>query len=305
MGNLMSGKIPQVPDVPPELIERINEEKLCFFIGAGVSKLIGCMGWKSVASNLVERCFKKGCINYKRRESILGINNPKKIITICYNILCDAKLKNDFFDVIEDALKPNPELLRQFNVYNELSGISAVYITTNIDPNFDTSFTNRIVYKEDDFDPANIFRDKLYKIHGTINDRDSLVFTLPQYFKRYKNSKFDAFLKKLFSEYSVFFLGYGLEEYEILDYLVTKFGEEENELKHWILLPYYQDEDYLLDYDKGYFRSLGIRVIGYEKDDKGYNQIFNVIKKWREEIREVSTVLYEDVKDLEETVDKL
>jgi len=301
----MLGEIPALPNVPPELVEKIDEEKLCFFLGAGISKLIGCMGWKSVASNLVERCFRQKCINYKVRESILKIDNAKKTITICYDVLCKNGFKNDFFDEVEKALTSKPDLLKRFNVYTELSGISAVYITTNIDTHFDNSFRDRIVYRENDFKPENIFRDKLYKIHGTIEDRDSLVFTLPQYFKRYKNPAFSAFLKKVFSEYSIVFLGYGLEEYEILDFLVIKFGQEETELKHWMLLPYYQDEKYLLDYDNGYFNSLGIKVIGYEKDANGYNQLFNVIKEWRGEIREASGILYEDVKDMEETVDML
>jgi hypothetical protein len=300
-----SFEIAGLPDIPTELLERINEKKVAFFLGAGVSRIIGCGGWKSLASNLVEKCFKEKLINYKVRESILRIEDPKKTTTICYNILERNGARAIFFDEIRKALTPNPDLLANCNVYSELSGISAVYITTNIDTHFDSTFTNRIAYRITDFKPENVFRDKLYKIHGTIEDENSLIFTLPQYFERYKNLVFQQFLKRIFSDYTIVFLGYGLEEFEVLDFLVTKFGEEKVELKHWILLPYYRDEQYLLDYDNSYFNSIGIRVLGYEKDEKGYSQLFEVIKKWKGEVRQLSTLLDDDIREMEETVDKL
>jgi hypothetical protein len=100
-------------------------------------------------------------------------------------------------------------------------------------------------------------------------------------------------------------LGYGLEEFEILDFLVKKIGEEKVEQKHWILLPYYSGEEYLKTYDEEYFGSLGISVIGFRKDYHGYRQLYKVIKKWKNEINELSSIPLEDVKDMEDAVDNL
>ena len=172
-------------------------------------------------------------------------------------------------------------------------------------PTLITLLSLRVSFREDQFIAENISRDKLYKIHGSIQDENSLVFTVPQYFKRYRNLAFQSFLKKIFDDFSVVFLGYGMEEFEVLDSLLNKYSKEASEVKHWILLPYYNDEKYLLDYDKSYFRSMGINVIGYRKDEDGYNQLFNVIKKWRSDIRELSSILDEDIKEMEETVDSL
>ncbi|MCW4006928.1 MAG: SIR2 family protein [Candidatus Bathyarchaeota archaeon] len=210
----------------------------------------------------------------------------------------------EFIVEIERALEAKQDLLTSCNVYNELAGISAVYLTTNIDKYFDSTFDGRITHKE--FTPENIVRDKLYKIHGTIDDEKSIVLTLPEYFRRYRNKAFREFLKKIFSEYSVVFIGYGLDEYEVLDFLLEKYSEEEHlERKHWILLPYYNDEKYLLKYDRAYFNSMGINVIGYKKDQEGYKQLHKVIKKWQTEFRELSPIIYEDIKEMEETVDTL
>jgi hypothetical protein len=305
----MSIRIPDLPDVPPEIIKKINERKLCFFLGAGVSKLIGCNSWKEVSTQLVEKCSEMKCIDYKRKESILRINEPKKIITICYNIMCKSGKEALFFEEIKHSLKPDAAKLSNYDIYEELSLLPAIYITTNIDTHFDSAFKEGIVYDVRDFNPSNIFLGKLYKIHGTIDAERSIVFTVPKYLERYRNQNIIRFLDTVFREYSIVFLGYGLEEYEILDFLVTKFGGEyENsptELKHWIVLPYYQGEDYLWDYDKEYFKPLGINVIPFEKDIDGYSQLYKVIKKWRKEITESSIIPHEMVREMEETVDNL
>ncbi|MCK5118296.1 MAG: hypothetical protein KAQ78_01860, partial [Candidatus Latescibacteria bacterium] len=62
--------IEKIPRLPNEIVEAVNNNKLAIFIGAGVSRLIGCRGWDQLAQALINRCFttrKDGssCINYK------------------------------------------------------------------------------------------------------------------------------------------------------------------------------------------------------------------------------------------------
>ena len=190
--------VPSLPDIPPELLEKINEKKAAFFLGAGVSKLIGCSGWKTLGSRLVEKCFEKRYINYKKKESILEIDDPKKIITICQSIFKEKeKGTAGFIGEIKSSLTPNSGLLASYNLYTELAGISAVYITTNIDTHFDSWFIDRIAFRENEFTQDNILRDKLYKIHGTIQDENSIVITLPEYFRRYRKSYLTRFVCRI------------------------------------------------------------------------------------------------------------
>ena len=303
-------EIPKEPDIPENILQSANAGKLCFFLGAGISRLIGCKGWKEVAANLVEKCFELECINFRQKESILGINEPKKIITICYNILYDKGFKDAFFEGIGSCLQTNAEFFKKQNIYNELSSllsqIPAIYLTTNIDTNFDFAFKKtNIVIEEKDFNPKNIFVDKLYKIHGAIEQPNSIIFTVPQYLQRYRNPDFSNFLKQIFSSCSIVFLGYGLEEFEILDFLITKMGPETVGLNHCILLPYYKGEKYLFDFDRDYFKPLGIRVVGFEKDEKGHAQLYKVVKKWTKDLTELTSVPHEMIKLMEETVDNL
>jgi len=299
--------IPKIPPVPKEIVEAVNNETLAVFIGAGVSRLIGCMGWDQLARNLVNRCFttkKKdgsGLINFKERENLIQSKDNKKTITICYYLLKKRGFENIFYEEFENSLKAEEGLLRSQNIYDELYHLRGLFITTNGDEHFDSKFeTTWIVYREDEFNPSNIDRNKLYHIHGSIKDKNSLIFIVPQYIKRYNNRIFRKFLKTIFDKYTVLFVGYGMAEFELLDFLITKFDPKEGkELKHFILLPFYRGEENILEFEQHYYNSMGVEVLPYEKDEKGYGQLYDVIKNWNREINQVSTYLYDTYKEIE------
>ena len=74
----------KIPPIQKEIIEAVNNENLAVFIGAGVSRIIGCMGWDELAQNLVNKCFsikkKDGSlfINFKEKELLLQNKYHKK-----------------------------------------------------------------------------------------------------------------------------------------------------------------------------------------------------------------------------------
>ncbi|WP_369017256.1 SIR2 family protein [Thermatribacter velox] len=305
----MKQEILPVPEVPDKIVEAVNHGTLAVFIGAGVSRLIGCMGWDQLARNLVDRCFstkKKDdstLINFKEKETLIQSKDHKKSITICYYLLKKNGFEDIFYEELKNSLTADKELLKSQNIYDELYRLRGLFITTNADEYFDSKFVpTRIVYRENDFNPSNIDRTKLYHIHGSIKDKDSLIFTVPQYIKRYNNQTFRAFLEKIFREYTVLFVGYGMAEFELLDFLITKFDikKEKKELKHFILLPFYRGEENILEFERYYYNSMGIEVLPYEKDEKGYGQLYEVIEEWNREINQVSTYLYDTYKEIED-----
>lgn len=303
--------IPKILPVPKKIVEAVDNGTLAVFIGAGVSQLIGCKGWNQLAQDLVNRCFstkkKDGSrlINFKEKETLIQDKDYKKTITICHSLLEKHGFENIFYEELKNSLKADEELLRSQNIYNELYYLRGLFITTNVDEHFDSKFeSTRIVWKEEEFNPSKIDRNKLYHIHGSIKDKNSLVFTVPQYFKRYNNQTFRKFLETIFREYTVLFVGYGMAEFELLDFLITKFDpeteEKGKELKHFILLPFYRGEENILDFEQTYYRSMGIEVLPYEKDEKGYWQLYEVIKHWNSEINQVSTYLYTTYEEIED-----
>ncbi len=226
----MKQEIDPIPlPVPPKIIEAFNNEKLVVFLGAGVSRLAGSMSWKDLAANLVERCYTtkhssgNGCITFREKETLLCETDHKKTITICHYILEENGYRDEFFEEFDAALKGEKPPLKSAKIYEELARLNAIFITTNADTHFDRYFrADRIFQNINDFEPSQIEPQQLYHIHGVKGQRESLVFRVDQYIERYKDPKFKKFMEYLFGgEYVILFMGYGLAEFEILDFLIS------------------------------------------------------------------------------------
>ena len=107
-------------------------------------------------------------------------------------------LSDVFIQTIKDSLQPNENLLKTQNIYSELHGLRGLFITTNIDELFDDHFDrSQIIYQG--FNDQDIDTSKLYHIHGSVFDWNSVVLTVKQYFDRY-NDSFREFLIKIFKD---------------------------------------------------------------------------------------------------------
>ena len=303
---MTNSKIEKLPKLPKTILDAADNGTLAVFIGAGVSRIVGCLGWDKLTENLIDRCFTSKCqdgsqcINYKETDILSAERDHKKTISICHYILRENNLENIFYEEFEEALKPKEDLLKAQNIYDELWGLHGVFITTNADQIFHTKFKpEQIVFER--FDSSIIGRNKLYHIHGLISHRESLVFTVSKYIERYRDEIFIKFLKKIFSEYTILFVGYGMNEFELLDYVIPKVDSENKKaVNRFILLPFYSGEENILGFEKSYYASMGISVIGYEKDLRGYGQLYEVIKYWNKEINQVSIYLYDSFQRLED-----
>lgn len=136
------------PKIPEEIEKAINENKFIIFIGAGVSRLVGCISWNELACRLIEECYKKKdekekrLIDYRERELLLQLNDAKKQITIAKDILEN----NDFYRIMEESLKINKN---KENVYEYIKELNGVCITTNADKALDEYYEEKnIKYME-------------------------------------------------------------------------------------------------------------------------------------------------------------
>jgi len=296
------------PKLPDEIRKEVNRDRLVVFIGAGVSRIIGCKGWSELGGELVDACFDENCINYREKVALDREKNPKKKISIVWHILSEQEQDELFFRTIRKHLQANPQKSERFPIYRELYKLRAVYVTTNVDECFDDLyFKDLIVYRPQDFDAGNIDRTRLYHLHGTIKDPDSMIFTTRRYLEHYSDPNnsdpnIRRFLGTIFSEYTVLFIGYGMEEFEVLDFLFTKTGGSSKELKHFILLPMYRGEENILAFEEFYYGDLGIHVISYAIDDEGYDQLHHVIENWQKEINLSSTFLHDSFEEIDRNI---
>jgi hypothetical protein len=273
--------IPIIPNFPSQIKSAFELNKLAVFIGAGASRLIGCTGWADLARNYVKECFRKHYINYLEKERLLQEKDHKKTITICFHLLNQKNELSIFYSLMKNSFEINPELAKKYNIYHELASLNLLVITTNADTHLDKYFLKNIDGKFDDDDIDHSF---LYHIHGSITNHESLIFTTRAYLRHYTNPNFQNFMKKIFQRYTVLFIGYGLGEFEILDYLIKTISPKNEEKKHFLLKPYFEHEKKFYELDNKYYNELGIEVCPFLKDEKGFNQLFYVIQNWKAKI---------------------
>jgi len=298
-------QIKRIPEVPDEIIQAVNDKKLAVFMGAGVSRLLGCYGWDKLAWDLIGICLENGYINFKEKEILSCMQDQKKVITMCYGILKSNNEEKLFYTKMEESLRGDPEKIKNKNIYDEISDFKGLFITTNADKHFDCKFLpGNIKYKMEDFNPDKLKKDALYHIHGCIEHKNSLVFTVDEYIKRYNDGMFGKFMGKISEEYIVLFIGYGLAEFEILDFVITKFYEQGlKKPKHYALIPYFKGEENICGYEQYYYERLGINIVPYSKDELGYEQLYEVMKNWRVKINSLSMALPKSFRYIKEAVE--
>lgn len=283
------------------VMEKFKNRKVVFFIGAGVSRLEGVMGWDDFSKELIKEAFPSLC----DQEQLLQSNiSSKEKISIAYEKFCNDGKKNEFYKKFGKALKPKRV---SSGVYKILAKFNVNYLTTNADKLFEKVLGKEFCYtdfdKEKLFNKKHISRGQLFYLHGRFGGQSSkskLVFTAAEYVRRYNDDAFCSFLRQLFnSDSAVFFIGYGLNEYELIDYVATKVGLQNggNSSLVYSLEPFFSSQETLFSARRLYFNSLGIKILPYCKDN-GYVELINVLKSLLNAFRSQSNVPYDDYQDI-------
>jgi len=205
--------ISEIQKPTDDIYDAIDEDSFCIFIGAGVSRLLGCSSWDQLCVSIIDECNLKGWLPTPVRDKYVKESDIKRVLNICYNKFVRNKEKHRYFEIIRESCKGKEELVLNYNIYDELKKIPSKYVTTNFDLLFSSKFQKRdVIYKNEDFDPENIQREVLYQIHGSINEDESIVLTTSNYAYKYNVTNYLAFLQKLFSDNLILFIGSGFSE---------------------------------------------------------------------------------------------
>jgi hypothetical protein len=152
----------------------------------------------------------------------------------------------------------------------------------------------RSIHKVDQFLPAELSRpNTVVHLHGSVVDPTNMVLTTKDYIERYANdhrtgdarleNRTLTFLEHLFGHHTVLFIGYGLEELEILEYVVRKARPQDkgasNEPRHYLLHGFFSHETTLLrSMENYYLRECGIQLIPFLRDQKDWDQLLEVLE---------------------------
>jgi hypothetical protein len=123
-------------------------------------------------------------------------------------------------------------------------------------------------------------------LHGCVDDPLSMIVTTKDYLEHYISEELPVFLTHLFSTKVVLFLGYGLEETEILEYVLkSSVQREEPQKKLFILQGFFNAEEQLFIKLKDYYeQSFNAQLIIFPRDHEDFTQQRDIIKKWWEEL---------------------
>lgn len=303
--------MPEIEAVPVEIIEAARAGRLVVFVGAGVSRLAGAPSWKGFANQLLEHLYTNGAVDHYEKSN-LALLDPKKLLTICEIIQAEKKSipKPDYPAFIEGKADP----AKWQPIYKSLYGFNAIFVTTNYDQFLDKvangaltappspevpqnpeqsgvpATESKSFYLGKDLLESKLENGNVLHLHGSLEEVDSMIVTVPDYLEHYKpGSNAQQFLEKLFQgSYRVLFVGYGLDELEILEFLVRGTAPPDAELQHFMLYAYFDEEVRMLEHHKRYYRELGVRLIPYSISKLGHESLIPILDKWAEQIGPVA-----------------
>ena len=276
------------------ILNAAENKRLVFFVGAGVSRIMGISGWEDFANDIIKSAFK----DFNKQKTLLtSIKDNKEKITVAFKEFESSGRLKEFYKHFGKAMKPNQKIFNKViktkgNIYEILNKFQALFLTTNADNLFEDVLGPTFCY--DDFSDSYLtdkhFREtnRLFYLHGhykkELGVNHHLVFTADSYVERYNDTTYQKFLKQIFQDQEnvIIFIGYGLNEFELIDYIATKTGiitknaDEMN--RRYILYGFCSEEDTLFWAKKSYFETLGITLIPYCMDSSGHESLIDVLK---------------------------
>ena len=311
----MPDYIPLIPDVPQGVQEAAQLGNLVPFIGAGVSRLAGCPSWIGFADGALQLLIRTGNLSYSEYDQIKDLN-PRVKISLARALAKEKGVAIDYRALLHTV--PKHEHKDGCDLYSNLFRLGNVFVTTNYDEwldddripqstplarpeNVDSTQLNRmrVVYKVEEFLPSLLSRPKtVVHLHGSVNEPEKMILTTQDYLRHYANDRWSTnrgqenqvltMLEELFRNKTILFIGYGLEEMEILEYAISKASTREYGKKreqHYMLRGFLSHEYSLSQSLASYYMNeFGIKMVSFNRDERDWSQLTNVIEKWASDI---------------------
>jgi hypothetical protein len=294
-----------VPPIPDELANASQAGQLVVFVGAGVSRLVDCPSWDQFADAVLGQLVPMH-IDYSAQFQINTIRDAKRRLSIARIVAAENKKTIDYTAIFNQ--KPSTP-----NVYSHLNALRCSFVTTNYELHLKPDCT-----KTEPEDTWRLFRredllasklDKLggvMHLHGCIKDPEKMVVTTSDYLEHYSSGEVQQFLRDLFARKIVLFIGYGLEETEVLEYILRK-GDAAKKadavFRRYILQGFFQSEFGLYEYLRTYYRqSFECDLIGFPKDYLNYGQLTTILEQWSKSLIFRPPELIDEAAALEEEI---
>ena len=326
----MSGQILPIPRIPVGLRQAAQRGRLVIFVGAGFSKLAGCPDWSEFADAALRALVQQGKFSHGKLAQVRHLH-PRVKLSIARRIEKEHKISINFRSILHPNGKINKIGRR---LYAHLSKLGNKFVTTNYDEWLDERFDDErfdilakspadsptastlqprtVIYSVEEILPSKINNaNVVIHLHGSVKHPDEMILTTQDYVRHYANdrgpgepeaeNRILTFLDYLFHEKTVLFVGYGLNELEILEYVLTKAKQpQSNEpvVRHYLVQGFFLHEQELERNLKAYYRESGIQLISFSKEEKGWHQLLYVVESFARDVP-ASDLVLEDFAQME------
>ena len=303
---------------------------MVIFVGAGFSKLAGCPGWSEFADDALRALVQQGKFSHGQLAQVSHLN-PRVKLSIARRLEKEHKTSVNFRSILHPNGRTNKIGRR---LYANLSKLGNKFVTTNYDEWLDIPFADEpfdifakspaassteialqprtVIYRVEDIIPSKINNaNVVIHLHGSVKHPDGMILTTQDYVRHYANdrgpgvpeaeNRILTFLDYLFREKTVLFVGYGLNELEILEYVITKAKQplrNEPVVRHYLIQGFFLHEHELARNLEAYYRESGIQLISFSKDEKGWHQLLHVVESFARNVP-VSDLVLEDFAQME------
>lgn len=307
----MSEVIPPIPHIPTGLREAAQRGTLIPFVGAGASRIAGCPSWAELADGALRSFVGEGKFSHKQIAQISHLN-PRVKLAIALGLEKEHRTRIPFDKLLHPSGQKDNAKGRK--LYGDLCKLGKIFVTTNYDEWLDEEIiipqetrvltsdlkapaaTNQrnVIHKIQDLTPDKLSQpNTVIHLHGSLLDHDGMILTTQHYVQHYANDRLSGnpdkenrvltFLEHLFQTRTVLFVGYGLEELEILEYVILKArqlrGTGSKEAKHYLLDGFFSHEYELMRSLRQYYLDeCGIELIPYLRDQKNWDQLLDVVE---------------------------
>jgi 3',5'-cyclic AMP phosphodiesterase CpdA len=260
--------LPAVPRPPQSLIREIREGRCALFAGAGASMDAKLPGWIELLRGIMDCVDETGTVSEGERkelEDLLSSGGSMVVAAFCR----DRLGPHEFTEYLRERLSDSNRASRTHRILAQIPFRAA--ITTNYDSLIEHSRPRAQVVLPDLMEKMgeagveSLLRDgsifPVIKMHGTATDVDSIVLTRGD-FRRvlFSQPKYLEFLRRLFTDVTVFFFGYSFRDPNVdfvLQEIMSSYAGRTR--PHYALLP--NPGTIAMKY---WFEDFNIRVIPYE-----------------------------------------
>jgi hypothetical protein len=329
----MPAELLSIPEVPKGLREAAIRGNLILFVGAGASRLAGCPGWDEFANGTLRQLIESGKLSYSQFDQIKHLS-PRIKLSMATAISTDNGVTIDYEALLHST--PKREHKKGQRLYNSLFALANIFVTTNYDTWLDERIAEpspaaiptpvpstsspaskmRVIWDVNEFIPAALsLPNTVVHLHGSIRNPNSMILTTHNYIQHYANDRLSGdsarenrvltFLGHLFDHKTVLFVGYGLEELEVLEYVILKArpapGTARREAKHYLLEGFFSHQHTLLRSLENYYLSqCGIQLIPFLRDSKDRDQVLDVLEDFAQRIPASAPLVLQKTLEMEQ-----